>query len=385
MILKSYTAKDLFDSLTVQEDMLVLDVRNQNEFDFFSIEGPYKIDVLNLPYFNFIEQEDISLSKVPRDKPIKILCSKEGSSQFVGEILINNGYKDVSFLSGGINKWGNLLIPKKVNPVSDSYSLYQFIRPGKASCNYGIIYNNEMAVFDPSINIEFYTSFAASKGAKIVRIFETHLQADYLSGSKRISDQTGSEIFAHKGDFKYALFEYKCINDNDVYHIGENGPEIRVFHSPGHTPGSTSYIVDENYLISGDTVFILSIGRPDLGSKTKEWSVMLYDTLINKINFLDKNLHVLPGHFMDWKEANSDFIFSEKLEKIIKNNAHLYNMDSPEKFIQYIMDNMSKTPAVYDEIRKINIGLQDLEIEKSDILDLGKNECSVESFSVNKN
>ena len=82
LILKSYTAKDLFDSLTVQEDMLVLDVRNQNEFDFFSIEGPYKIDVLNLPYFNFIEQEDIIFGPSPYPAVI-FFPSKKAISYFL--------------------------------------------------------------------------------------------------------------------------------------------------------------------------------------------------------------------------------------------------------------------------------------------------------------
>ena len=73
--------------------------------------------------------------------------------------------------------------------------------------------------------------------------------------------------------------------------------------------------IDDKYFISGDTIFIHSIGRPDLGGKAKEWSAMLYDTLTNKVLNLDKNLDVLPGHFMNWTEANDQLVFSKKLEK----------------------------------------------------------------------
>jgi glyoxylase-like metal-dependent hydrolase (beta-lactamase superfamily II) len=211
---------------------------------------------------------------------------------------------------------------------------------------------------------------------KIVRSFETHLQADYISGSKQIANETGAEIMAHVGDFNDASFNYSQINDGETYGMGKNGPEIKVLHSPGHTPGSTSYIINDTFLISGDTIFIQSIGRPDLGGKAKEWSAMLYDTLTNKVQSLDKNLDVLPGHFMNWAEANDQLVFSEKLENIVGYNASIYALDSLEKFTEFIMDNMRKSPAVYDEIRKVNSGWMDVDMDEADVMDLGKNECA---------
>ncbi|MDP7071457.1 MAG: MBL fold metallo-hydrolase [Candidatus Marinimicrobia bacterium] len=376
MSLQSYSAKDLFDFLTNQDDMLVLDVRNEDDFNRFNVEGPFPFDMVNVPYFDFMEEEDASIQKVSREKPVKVVCAKEGSAQYVGEILVKNGFKDVAYLSGGIKTWGNLLAPKRINPSSDSYSLFQFIRPGKASCNYGLLYEGEMIIFDPSRNFEFYETFASSQNAKIVKTFETHLQADYISGSKQIANETGADIFAHEGDFKDATFKYSTINDGEIYTIGENGPEIKVLHSPGHTPGSTSYIIDDKYLISGDTVFIQSVGRPDLGGKAKEWSATLFDTITNKVLNLDHGLNVLPGHYMDWSEANDHLVFSEKLEKILDLNEAVYELDSSEKFTEFILDNMRDSPKVYDEIRKVNSGWMDVDMNEADIMDLGKNECA---------
>ena len=133
---------------------------------------------------------------------------------------------------------------------------------------------------------------------------------------------------------------------------------------------------DDKYFISGDTVFILSVGRPDLGGKAEEWSKMLFDTLTNKVTNLNGELCVLPGHYMDWKEANSNLIFAEKLSDVIQHNSHVYNMDTPEKFTDYIKSNMRKSPEVYDEIRKVNAGWLDVEIDEADTMDLGKNECA---------
>lgn len=374
--LKSYSANDLFEFLSNREEMLILDVRNEEDYERFNVEGPYQFEMANVPYFDFMEEEDTSVEKVSRKQPIKVVCAKEGSAQYVGEILVNHGFSDVAYLTGGIKTWGNMLVPKRINQVSDGYALYQFIRPGKASCNYGLIYQGEMVIFDPSRNYDFYKSFAKKRHAKIVRAFETHLQADYISGSKQIANETGAEIMAHVGDFGEASFLYSKVHDGESFTMGGNGPMVKVMHSPGHTPGSTSYIIDDKYFISGDTIFIHSIGRPDLGGKAKEWSAMLYDTLTNKVQSLDKNLDVLPGHFMNWAEANDQLVFSKKLENIVGYNASIYALDSLEEFTEFIMDNMRKSPAVYDEIRKVNSGWMDVDMDEADVMDLGKNECA---------
>ena len=380
-LISSFSADELFQFLISQNNILVLDVRNEKDFERFNVEGPFQFNMKNIPYFDFIEEEDKSVLKVSRNRPIKVICSKEGSAQFVGEILISHGFEDVAYLSGGIKTWGNLLIPKRVNSKSDIYELYQFIRPGKASCSYGLIYNRKMYIFDPSRNCNFYQSFAKLKNVQIVRTFETHLQADYISGSKQISDETGAEILAHVSDFSKASFKYSPVDDNDKYTIGKSGPEIQVFHTPGHTLGSTSYIIDNQYFISGDTIFIHSVGRPDLGGKVEEWANILFKTLTNKIQKMDGNLNVLPGHYIDWTEANDDMIIMKKLSDIKKQNSNVFEVDSPEKFIQFIKDNITIQPQVYKEIRKINSGWFNVGIEEADTMDLGKNECSTANCS----
>jgi len=382
--IKSFTSKNLFSSLTNKDDFLLLDVRNKKDFSRFQIEGPFEVDMVNIPYFDFLEGEDGNISKVSRQKPVKIVCAKEGSALYVGEILVAHGFEDVAYLAGGIKTWGNLLTPKRINPKSDDYALFQFIRPGKASCNYGLLYKGEMIIFDPSRNYEFYKSFAESHRTKIVRTFETHLQADYISGSKQIANVNGAEIMAHVSDFKDASFQYSEVKDGESYPVGDDGPEIKVLHSPGHTPGSTSYIIDDKYFITGDTMFIFSVGRPDLSGKTEEWSLMLFDTLTNKVQNLDKNLDVLPGHYMDWNEANDKLLFVENLGEVIQHNAGVYKITTPEKFTQYIKDNMRKSPEVYGEIRKVNSGWLDVDMDEADIMDLGKNECAAEAYNAEK-
>ena len=378
MELQAYRAEDLFEWVTGEgHDFTLLDVRNNEEFGRFKVEGPTLSKMINVPYMEFIEKEEESVAQVtiPKDEPVRIVCAKEGSAKYVGEILVDHGWQDVQFLAEGIKSWGNMLAPKLVT-AENGYELYQFIRPGKASCSYGLIFESEMAVFDPSRNTQFYQNFAEEKGARIVKTFETHLQADYISGSQQIFADTGARIVGHANDFKDAAFEYKSLSDMEVFNFSKGGPEIKSIHMPGHTPGSTSYLIDGKYMITGDTIFILSIGRPDLGGMAEDWAKMLYNTIKTKIAELNDDLVILPGHYIEWDEADAQQMFVDTMGSIKNKNADIYGIDNEDDFVQFIKDNMRQQPEEYAQIRKVNAGLLDVDDEDQEIMDLGKNECA---------
>jgi glyoxylase-like metal-dependent hydrolase (beta-lactamase superfamily II) len=376
MPLTSYKAEDLFEWVNHADPRFVLlDVRNNEEFGRFKVEGPHQPQMINVPYVEFVEKEEESAARVPSSKAIRIVCAKEGSAKFVGEILVNQGWKDVAYLQGGIKTWGNMLVPRLV-VEKDGYRLFQFIRPGKASCSYGLLSKNEMAVFDPSRNVDFYEQFAKDHRCRIVKTFETHLQADYISGSQELSKRTGAAILGHENDFQHAVFSYSRVKDGDVFRLSSGGPEIRAVHMPGHTPGSTSYLIDHTSLISGDAIFILSIGRPDLGGKAVEWAKLLFNTIKTQISSLNDSIVVLPGHYMDWSEINAKGLFADSLGNVRKRNADIYDIGDEKGFIKFIQDNIRPQPEVYAKIRQVNAGLTLADDEEQEVMDLGKNECA---------
>jgi len=375
MSVKSFTAQDLFKWLVSRETFLLLDVRNEEEFGRFKVEGPYPFEMINVPYMEFIEHEEESVAKVPQGKKLRIVCAKEGSSKYVGEILVNHGHTDVAHMLVGIKDWGNLLAPVRIAAGND-YELFQFIRPGKASCSYGLICGKEMMLFDPAKNIAAYQAFANEKGCAITRTFETHRQADYISGSPMLQQTLGTEVLVPPADFQGAVFDYTPVNDGDQFNFSNGGPTVKVIHTPGHTPGSTSYLIDDRLIVSGDTIFIFSMGRPDLGGMAKDWSKMLFKTMTEKIMTLDESILVLPGHYMDWKEANQDLIFTETLGKIKEINASIYGITDESTFFDFIQSNMRPQPEEYAKIREINAGLVQVDDDEADNMDLGKNECA---------
>jgi glyoxylase-like metal-dependent hydrolase (beta-lactamase superfamily II)/rhodanese-related sulfurtransferase len=376
MTLASYSAEDLFKWVNQTDPgFVLLDVRNDEEFGRFKVEGPHPPLMINVPYVEFVEKEEESAAKVPASKPIRIVCAKEGSAKFVGEILVSQGWQDVAYLQGGIKTWGNMLAPRLV-AEKDGYRLFQFIRPGKAACSYGLLFKKEMAVFDPSRNVGFYEQFAEDHGCRLVKSFETHLQADYISGSQELSKRTGAAIVGHESDFQNAVYNYTRVKAGDVFRLSSGGPEILAVHMPGHTPGSTSYLIDRSYLISGDAIFIMSIGRPDLGGKAVEWARLLFSTIKTQIASLSDSIIVLPGHFMDWSEMNAKGLFADSLGTVRKRNADIYGIGDEENFIKFIKGNMRPQPEVYAKIRQVNAGLAMVDDEEQEIMDLGKNECA---------
>ncbi len=373
-----YKAEELFELLLDKPEIVLLDVRNEKDFTNFYVEAPSIFPYINIPYYEFIEDVSGSVAKIPADQKIRIICSKEGSAKYVAEQISARGFTDVGYLQGGIVSWGNVLIPRKISADDAKYELYQCIRPGKGSCSYVAIAGKEAMVFDPSRNVEFYKKFAEQKKCKITRIFETHRQADYISGSIQLAAETGAVITANGIDFDGAHFDYEPVTDMAFSNF-TSGTTVQAVHTPGHTMGSTSYLIDNTYLLTGDTIFISTAGRPDLGGKSDKWSRFLYLTLTLKFRDFSDDLLICPGHYSNWQEATEDHVFIGTLGALRKNNI-AFKSPTEIHFKDFINENQRPQPGTYDKIRRINGGWKKLSPEDADIMDLGKHECGASNY-----
>lgn len=374
---ESFSSEELFQWIEEGRDYVYLDVRGEEDHARFSIEGPSDIALVNVPYFDFMEDPVGCVEALDPEATYRTVCAKQGSAMFVAEILEEAGFDDVRWLEGGMIGWGQVLIPKRI-PTPAGYELWQFNRPGKASCSYGLVHDGQMMVFDASRNIDFYTTFAQAHGLRITHLFETHLQADYVSGGAALAAATGATYLAHDGDFASSNLEYTPVEDGATVRFeGDSGPGVLCTHAPGHTPGSTVYLIDERFMVSGDTVFIVSVGRPDLGKKVVEWAKQLYATLQERICTLPDDLVVLPGHYTDWgAEGTDDRLIMNDFGTIKSLNEAIYGLDNEDDFVAYIVDHMRDQPEVYNTIRQLNAGLITAADEELDTMELGKNECA---------
>ena len=164
-----------------------------------------------------------------------------------------------------------------------------------------------MAVVDPRRDVDVYLDFAAARGLRISHVLETHIHADYASGARELAERTGAELWLSaydEGETFQVSFPHREARDGDELEIGS--VRIRALHTPGHTPEHLSFLVYDGsrsrevpqILLSGDFLFVGSLGRPDLlGEEAKrELAGRLWDSVRGKLAGLPDGLEIHPAH-----------------------------------------------------------------------------------------
>lgn len=374
MAFKAMTSKEVTKKVFNKENLFVLDVRNESDFQDWKIEGE-NFQYLNVPYFELLDGVEEIMDKIPAHQEILVVCAKEGSSVMVAEMLSDAGL-DVSYLEGGMKAWSEHLEPVKVGDLKDGGELFQFVRIGKGCLSYMVVSNGEAAIIDATRMTDIYLEFAKSIGATITHVFDTHLHADHISGGRVIAEKTNATYWLPPKDATEVTFEYEPLEGGNDVAIGETKINIHSLYSPGHTIGSTSFVVDEKFLLSGDILFIDSIGRPDLAGLAEDWVGDLRESLYKRYRELSEELIVLPAHFMIIDELNEDGSVAEKLGTLFAKN-HGLNIEDENEFRKLVTENLPPQPNAYQEIRETNMGKISPDTEKQREMEIGPNRCAV--------
>ena len=374
MTVNPMVAKDVTKKVFNKEELFILDVRNETDFADWKIEGE-NFQHLNVPYFELLDGVEEILDKIPTNKEVLVVCAKEGSSIMIADILSEAGLT-VSYLKGGMKAWSEHLEPVKVGDLNDGGELYQFVRIGKGCLSYMVVSNGEAAIIDATRMTEIFLDFAEGIGAKITHVFDTHLHADHISGGRKIAETTGATYWLPPKDATEVTFAYEPLNGGNEIVIGNTTITIHAIYSPGHTIGSTSFVVDEKFLLSGDILFIDSIGRPDLAGLAENWVGDLRETLYRRYRELSNELIVLPAHFMIIDELNENGSVSEQLGTLFAKN-HGLNIEDEIEFKRLVTENLPPQPNSYQEIRETNMGKITPNEEEQREMEIGPNRCAV--------
>ncbi|MGE7649957.1 MBL fold metallo-hydrolase [Peribacillus frigoritolerans] len=374
MTFKQMTAAEVSKKVINKTDLFILDVRNESDFNDWKIEGQ-NIEFLNIPYFDLLDGVEEILDQIPANKEILVVCAKEGSSVMVAEMLSEAGL-DVFYLMGGMKAWSEHLEPVRIGELTNGAEIYQFVRLGKGCLSYMVVSNGEAAVIDSTRMIDAYLDFADDIGVKITHVLDTHLHADHISGGRRIAEATNAAYWLPPKDAAEVTFEYQPLQSGNVITIGHTAIDIQALYSPGHTIGSTSFVVDQKYLLSGDILFIDSIGRPDLAGLAEDWVGDLRETLYTRYKELSEELIVLPSHFMIIDELNEDGSVAKKLGSLFAEN-HGLNIADETEFRELVTGNLPPQPNAYQEIRETNMGKIEPDNEKQREMEIGPNRCAV--------
>lgn len=373
--LRPMTAGELARLVLGRGKLFILDVRNQSDFEDWKIEGE-GFRTLNIPYYELLDGVDEALARIPSDENLLVVCAKEGSAKFVAEQLAEAGRTDVSFLEGGMTAWSEHLEPVKIGDLKNGGSLYQFVRVGKGCLSYMVISNGEAAVIDAVRMTDVFERFAREQGAVIKHALDTHLHADHISGGRRLAERTGATYWLPPKDATEVTFAYEKLEEGRDIAVGSARIHIEPIYSPGHTIGSTSFVVDDQYLLSGDILFIESIGRPDLAGKAEDWVGDLRHTLYNRYRELDQNLIVLPAHFGKVTELGEGGRVMAHLSALYRDNPGL-NIRDEETFRQTVTVHLPPQPHAYQEIRQTNMGKLTPNEDEQREMEIGPNRCAV--------
>ena len=236
-----------------------------------------------------------------------------------------------------------------------------------AEAAYYIESDGKAVIIDPMRETAPYIEKAKERGAEIEYIFETHFHADFVSGHVDLAKKTGAKIVY--GPTAVTGFDSIIAEDGQEFSIGKI--KIKVLHTPGHTPESSSYLLfdetgKENAVFTGDTLFIGEVGRPDLAVKSdltqNDLAGMLYDSLRNKLMVLPEEVTVYPAHGAG--SACGKNISDERWSTIgnqLKTNYALQPMDK-EEFIKQVTTGILPPPQYFPKNAILNKqGYEDLD------------------------
>jgi glyoxylase-like metal-dependent hydrolase (beta-lactamase superfamily II)/rhodanese-related sulfurtransferase len=374
MSLQPLEVKDLVKKIMKNEEVFVLDVRGEDDYESWKIEGK-SVTTMNIPLKQIKQDPGKAKGKLPDEGPIYVVCAKGISSQDGVDILKEAGVADITHVVDGMNGWSGHLEPVKISKLpGEGGALYQFVRLGKGCLSYIIESGGEAAIVDPNRMTHFYTDFIEEQGLKIKAVIDTHLHADHISGGREIAGQYGADYYFPEDDDEGVEFGYTPLKDGSEIKVG--AVSVKPFYSPGHTIGSTSLIVNGEFLLTGDILFVESIGRPDLAGKAEDWVEDLRETLYDRYKNLAGDLTVLPSHFGEMSELNEDGSVSDKLSSLYEKNRKL-NVEDAVEFRHMVTDHLPEQPNSHEEIRKTNMGKLHPDPDEKQSMETGPNNCSV--------
>ncbi len=348
--------------LGTDDQPYLLDVRQPEEVAQWAIPGVVNVPLGELPQ---------RLSELPADRQVVVICASGNRSTQATAWLTERGLQARN-LTGGMSSWAQVY-DTAVLPVAGG-EIVQIRRRAKGCLSYLVGSGNEAMVVDPSREIDVYISLAHSRGWEITRVFDSHLHADHLSGARSLAAHTGASL--HLSPFDTFEFDFQALHDSQQFTFS-SGLEVAVavVRTPGHTEGSVMFMVGDEAVLTGDTLFVDGVGRPDLAERAEEFARNLHRSLREKVLVLDDEVSVLPAHY----GVTTRVVPGEPITASIgtlRVDVPALSLDE-ESFVLWATQSVNERPPNYVELIRANMGRSTLELHSLAELEAGPNRCSI--------
>lgn len=274
-----------------QQPVTVLDIRTDDDREQWVIPGSIHVNAYDA--LRTGEPGALADAALPSDRPVVTVCNAGRVSQTAADVLTARGF-DARSLAGGMKAWSLAWNVAEVPLADPSVRVIQIRRTGKGCLSYVICSGNEAAVIDPSVSPQVYLEILRQDGWSLKYVLETHVHADHLSRARELVRQTGAELLLpHQ---RRVTFAFTGVADNERFMVGKAG--LLAIRTPGHTDESTSYVLNESAVFTGDTLFTDGVGRPDLhanAAAARQRARALFASL-TRLRTLPPDVRVLPGH-----------------------------------------------------------------------------------------
>lgn len=365
--MSTMTPEKLADRLDENDDeLLLLDIRPPDAFEAWHIPGSRNVDV-----YEALQSEPESaaetLASLPEEPEIVTVCGAGKVSATATAVLDDLGY-NATTLVDGMAGWARVHRRAEL-PVAEA-TLLQVARPGTGCLSYVLISSGGAIIVDPSQYTTRYEEVLETYDASLEGVLETHAHADHVSGARELATTYDVPHYLHPADAPTDAGVRPLVDGRELS-LGET--EIEVIHTPGHTAGSVTFEVGSAALLTGDTLFLGSVGRPDLGDDEvgaiRERAATLYESLQRLLDRPDDTL-VLPAHEPGAPRPPTASSLGE-----VRDRNGLVGLEYGD-FVEAITGDVPEPPANHDRIKRANLGRTTLEADEARHIELGPNQCA---------
>jgi glyoxylase-like metal-dependent hydrolase (beta-lactamase superfamily II) len=322
---------------------------------------------------------DIEGTGLDPEIPVAVVCGHGLDSKILAFHLGRLGL-DARSVTGGMVAWMRMTVPVELDPPEGLRRLLQFDRRGKGCLGYLLVSGHEAVIVDPPLVFDSYEESLRESGATPVAVVDTHAHADYVSGGIPMAEHFDVPYYLHPADAVYPYdgtpgdIEFNPLAEGDRIEFGDTA--LRVMHTPGHTEGSVTLVLEDRVALTGDFLFVESIGRPDLGGREEQWAGDLWDSLVRAIREWDDGMAVYPAHYASESERRMGRAVGIPFGRLRTENEILRIQDS-DVFVRHILSQKAPFPPAYKKIKAINLGLAPIQESEVEELEVGRNECAL--------
>lgn len=333
----------------------------------------------NVPGSQIIGRRSFGEDFVRQNAPVAVVCYHGNDSRLVAYYLNRLGFKAAS-VSGGMTGWMRAVAARELPAPPGFDRLAQLDRVGKGALGYLVASGGEALLVDPPRDASAYLEAAERAGARVIGVADTHVHADYVSGAPLLARSLDVPYYLHPADAispydgRKGDLEFTPVEEGASIRVGRGA--IRVEHTPGHTEGSVTYRIGDEAALTGDFLFIRSVGRPDLGGKTDAWTPVLWKSLERARREWPAGLRILPAHYAGADEREPDRSVGKRFADLPPGNEPL-GIRSGGEFSRWVNERAGAFPEAYRIIKGLNLALESASPEEMDELECGKNACAL--------